>query len=192
MMSAIVEALRRRREDREATKEDRSLSINAAAPAPHVAACFPRGAAAPLPAGSNHGGTARMLAPTSPHSPRFPSCTSRRRAPRCHPLFPRADAAEAGAVAKIATYFGWRRVVPVYQDDDGGAAFVPLLIDALTASPPARAEAYYRAASATLTSQNVRRGGARSVSEQASGIGLGTRTDCVCVCVALQLALSRQ
>ncbi|KAG2643584.1 hypothetical protein PVAP13_2KG345200 [Panicum virgatum] len=62
------------------------------------------------------------------------------------PFFARAalsDAAQAGAVAALATYFGWRRVVPIYQDDDYGAAFVPFLVDALTA---ARAEVPYRCA----------------------------------------------
>nr|TKW33259.1 hypothetical protein SEVIR_2G221800v2 [Setaria viridis] len=62
------------------------------------------------------------------------------------PFFARAalsDAAQAGAIAALATYFGWRRVVPVYQDDDYGAAFVPYLVDALTA---ARAEVPYRCA----------------------------------------------
>ncbi|RLM87521.1 glutamate receptor 2.8-like [Panicum miliaceum] len=62
------------------------------------------------------------------------------------PFFARAalsDAAQAGAVAALVTYFGWRRVVPVYQDDDYGAAFVPFLVDALTA---ARAEVPYRCA----------------------------------------------
>lgn len=44
-----------------------------------------------------------------------------------------SDAAQAGAIAALARLFGWRRVVPVYQDDDYGAAFVPFLVDALTA-----------------------------------------------------------
>ncbi|KXG35671.1 glutamate receptor 2.8 isoform X2 [Sorghum bicolor] len=54
-----------------------------------------------------------------------------------------SDAAQAEAIAALATYFGWRRVVPIYQDDDYGAAFVPFLVDALTA---ARAEVPYRCA----------------------------------------------
>uniref|UniRef100_A0A453KVW4 Receptor ligand binding region domain-containing protein n=1 Tax=Aegilops tauschii subsp. strangulata TaxID=200361 RepID=A0A453KVW4_AEGTS len=37
----------------------------------------------------------------------------------------------------------WRRVVPIYQDDDYGAAFVPFLVDALTAE---RTEVPYRCA----------------------------------------------
>ncbi|CAD6219183.1 unnamed protein product [Miscanthus lutarioriparius] len=54
-----------------------------------------------------------------------------------------SDAKQAEAIAALATYFGWRRVVPIYQDDDYGAAFVPFLVDALTA---ARAEVPYRCA----------------------------------------------
>ncbi|CAN6224527.1 unnamed protein product [Urochloa humidicola] len=54
-----------------------------------------------------------------------------------------SDAAQAGAVAALATYFGWRRVVPIYQDDDYGAAFVPFLADALTTARP---EVPYRCA----------------------------------------------
>ncbi|CAN6204522.1 unnamed protein product [Urochloa humidicola] len=66
------------------------------------------------------------------------------------PFFSRAalsDGAQAGAVAALAAHFGWRRVVPVYQDDDYGAAFVPFLTDALTSSAAgARAEIPYRCA----------------------------------------------
>ncbi|XP_066399465.1 glutamate receptor 2.8-like isoform X3 [Miscanthus floridulus] len=54
-----------------------------------------------------------------------------------------SDAGQAEAIAALATYFGWRSVVPIYQDDDYGAAFVPFLVDALTA---ARAEVPYRCA----------------------------------------------
>ncbi|CAL5064271.1 unnamed protein product [Urochloa decumbens] len=59
-----------------------------------------------------------------------------------------SDGAQAGAVAALAAYFGWRRVVPIYQDDDYGAAFVPFLADALAtaASAAARAEVPYRCA----------------------------------------------
>ncbi|KAF8695343.1 hypothetical protein HU200_037573 [Digitaria exilis] len=58
-----------------------------------------------------------------------------------------SDAAQAGAIAALAAYFGWRRVVPVYQNDDYGAAFVPFLVDALTnTSASARAEVPYRCA----------------------------------------------
>uniref|UniRef100_A0A0E0M1I6 Glutamate receptor n=1 Tax=Oryza punctata TaxID=4537 RepID=A0A0E0M1I6_ORYPU len=44
-----------------------------------------------------------------------------------------SDAPQTGAIAALARHFGWRRVVPIYQDDDYGAAFVPFLVDALTA-----------------------------------------------------------
>ncbi|KAI4990424.1 hypothetical protein ZWY2020_038787 [Hordeum vulgare] len=54
-----------------------------------------------------------------------------------------SDALQADAIAALATYFGWRRVVPIYQDDDYGAAFVPFLVDALTAE---RTEVPYRCA----------------------------------------------
>jgi len=54
-----------------------------------------------------------------------------------------SDAGQAEAIAALATYFGWRRVVPIYQDDDYGAAFVPFLVDAVTA---ASAEVPYRCA----------------------------------------------
>ncbi|CAN6217738.1 unnamed protein product [Urochloa humidicola] len=52
-----------------------------------------------------------------------------------------SDAAQAGAVAALANYFGWRRVVPIYQDDDYGAAFVPYLADALTTATTSAAAA---------------------------------------------------
>ncbi|KAL6656051.1 hypothetical protein ACP70R_006877 [Stipagrostis hirtigluma subsp. patula] len=74
------------------------------------------------------------------------SATSPSVSPAAARFFARAalsDAAQAGAIAALATYFGWRRVVPVYQDDDYGAAFVPFLVDALTA---AGAEVPYRCA----------------------------------------------
>ncbi|KAL6655758.1 hypothetical protein ACP70R_006584 [Stipagrostis hirtigluma subsp. patula] len=65
------------------------------------------------------------------------SATSPSVCPAAAGFFARAalsDAAQAGAIAALATYFGWRRVVPIYQDDDYGAAFVPFLVDALTAA----------------------------------------------------------
>ncbi|XP_044948299.1 glutamate receptor 2.8-like [Hordeum vulgare subsp. vulgare] len=74
------------------------------------------------------------------------SATSPSVSPASPSFFVRAavsDAAQAGAVAALAAHFGWRRVVPIYQDDDYGAAFVPFLVDALTA---ARAEVPYRCA----------------------------------------------
>ncbi|WVZ65029.1 hypothetical protein U9M48_014459 [Paspalum notatum var. saurae] len=63
-----------------------------------------------------------------------------------------SDAAQAGAIAALATYFGWRRVVPIYQDDDYGAAFVPFLVDALT---EARAEVPYRCALPAAASRDA-------------------------------------
>ncbi|KAM0913366.1 hypothetical protein ACQ4PT_012220 [Festuca glaucescens] len=63
------------------------------------------------------------------------SATSPSVSPATARFFSRAaqsDAEQAGAVAALAAHFGWRRVVPVYQDDDYGAAFVPLLVDALS------------------------------------------------------------
>ncbi|CAM0951459.1 unnamed protein product [Alopecurus aequalis] len=74
------------------------------------------------------------------------SATSPSVSPATARFFVRAalsDAAQAGAIAALAKYFGWRRVVPIYQDDDYGAAFVPFLVDALTS---ARAAVPYRCA----------------------------------------------
>ncbi|KAL6660686.1 hypothetical protein ACP70R_001721 [Stipagrostis hirtigluma subsp. patula] len=74
------------------------------------------------------------------------SATSPSVSPTAARFFARAalsDAAQAHAVAALATYFRWRRVVPVYQDDDYGVAFVPFLVDALAA---ARAEVPYSCA----------------------------------------------
>ncbi|KAF7065614.1 hypothetical protein CFC21_071702 [Triticum aestivum] len=74
------------------------------------------------------------------------SATSPSVSPASASFFVRAalsDTAQAGAVAALATHFGWRRVVPIYQDDDYGAAFVPFLVGALT---DARAEVPYRCA----------------------------------------------
>uniref|UniRef100_M8BYA8 Glutamate receptor n=1 Tax=Aegilops tauschii TaxID=37682 RepID=M8BYA8_AEGTA len=64
------------------------------------------------------------------------SATSPSVSPATAAFFARAalsDASQADAIAALATHFGWRRVVPIYQDDDYGAAFVPFLVDALTA-----------------------------------------------------------
>nr|BAK00818.1 predicted protein [Hordeum vulgare subsp. vulgare] len=74
------------------------------------------------------------------------SATSPSVSPATARFFARAalsDALQADAIAALATYFGWRRVVPIYQDDDYGAAFVPFLVDALTAE---RTEVPYRCA----------------------------------------------
>ncbi|XP_020083452.1 glutamate receptor 2.7-like [Ananas comosus] len=53
------------------------------------------------------------------------------------PYFLRAaanDAAQAAAIADLVSAYGWRRVVPVYEDNDYGSALVPYLIDALNAA----------------------------------------------------------
>jgi ABC-type branched-subunit amino acid transport system substrate-binding protein len=74
------------------------------------------------------------------------SATSPSVSPATARFFSRAaqsDADQAGAVAALAAHFGWRRVVPVYQDDDYGAAFIPFLVDALASAP---AEVPYRCA----------------------------------------------
>ncbi|KAG8056831.1 hypothetical protein GUJ93_ZPchr0002g26132 [Zizania palustris] len=74
------------------------------------------------------------------------SATSPSVSPDAARFFARAalsDAAQADAIAALATHFKWRRIVPIYQDDDYGAAFVPFLVDALTA---AGAEVPYRCA----------------------------------------------
>ncbi|KAL6846182.1 hypothetical protein ACP4OV_023630 [Aristida adscensionis] len=74
------------------------------------------------------------------------SATSPSVSPAAAAFFARAalsDAAQARAVAALAAHFGWRRVVPVYQDDDYGAAFVPYLVGELTA---VGAEVPYRCA----------------------------------------------
>ncbi|KAK3133387.1 hypothetical protein QOZ80_6AG0535890 [Eleusine coracana subsp. coracana] len=63
-----------------------------------------------------------------------------------------SDAAQASAIAALASHFGWRRVVPVYQDDDYGAAFVPYLVDALT---EAGAEVPYRCALPASASEDA-------------------------------------
>uniref|UniRef100_J3MXP4 Glutamate receptor n=1 Tax=Oryza brachyantha TaxID=4533 RepID=J3MXP4_ORYBR len=72
------------------------------------------------------------------------SATSPSVSPGAGRFFARAalsDAVQTGAIAALAKHFGWRLVVPVYQDDDYGAAFVPFLVDALT---DAGAEVPYR------------------------------------------------
>lgn len=83
------------------------------------------------------------------------SATSPSISPSAGSFFVRAalsDAAQAGAIAALASHFGWRRVVPVYQDDDYGAAFVPYLVDALTS---ADAEVPYRCALAATASADA-------------------------------------
>uniref|UniRef100_A0ACD6AI24 Uncharacterized protein n=1 Tax=Avena sativa TaxID=4498 RepID=A0ACD6AI24_AVESA len=74
------------------------------------------------------------------------SATSPSVSPTTARFFSRAaqsDAAQVGAIAALATFFGWRRVVTIYQDDDYGAPFLPFLVDALES---VRAEVPYRCA----------------------------------------------
>ncbi|KAJ4813616.1 glutamate receptor 2.2 [Rhynchospora pubera] len=50
------------------------------------------------------------------------------------PFFIRAaanDTTQASAIAALVKAFGWRRVVPIYQDDDYGSSLIPYLVDAL-------------------------------------------------------------
>jgi glutamate receptor, ionotropic, plant len=56
--------------------------------------------------------------------------------------------------AALAEHFGWRRIVPVYQDDDYGAAFLPYLVDALTASSSG-AEVPYRCSLPAAASEDA-------------------------------------
>ncbi|XP_047050391.1 glutamate receptor 2.8-like [Lolium rigidum] len=83
------------------------------------------------------------------------SATSPSVSPTAARFFSRAahsDADQAGAIAALATLFGWRRVVPIYQDDDYGVAFLPFLVDALAS---ARAEVPYRCALSAATSPDA-------------------------------------
>uniref|UniRef100_A0ACD5XS20 Uncharacterized protein n=1 Tax=Avena sativa TaxID=4498 RepID=A0ACD5XS20_AVESA len=106
------------------------------------------------------------------------SATSPSVSPTTARFFSRAalsDAAQAGAIAALATYFGWRRVVPIYQDDDYGAAFVPFLVDALTS---ARATVPYRCAlQAAASSDAVAAAMYRMESEQTRAFVLHTRAE---------------
>ncbi|RWV84384.1 hypothetical protein GW17_00053901, partial [Ensete ventricosum] len=43
------------------------------------------------------------------------------------------DSSEVGAIAAVVKSFGWRNVVPVYDDTDYGTGAIPYLIDALHA-----------------------------------------------------------
>jgi glutamate receptor, ionotropic, plant len=50
------------------------------------------------------------------------------------PFFIRAaanDTTQADAISALVQAFGWRRVVPIYQDDDYGSSLLPYLVDAL-------------------------------------------------------------
>jgi ABC-type branched-subunit amino acid transport system substrate-binding protein len=106
------------------------------------------------------------------------SATSPSVSPTTARFFARAalsDAAQAGAIAALATYFGWRRVVPIYQDDDYGAAFVPFLVDALTT---ARAAVPYRCAiPAAASGDAVAAALYRMESEQTRAFVLHTRPE---------------
>lgn len=49
------------------------------------------------------------------------------------PYFVRAtlnDTSQVGAIAAVVNYYGWREVVPVYEDTDFGSGIVPSLVDA--------------------------------------------------------------
>ncbi|KAG1326458.1 putative Glutamate receptor 2.1 [Cocos nucifera] len=64
------------------------------------------------------------------------SVTSPLFAPSQTPYFIRAapiDTVQVGALAALVKAFGWRRVVPVYEESDYGTPLVPFLIDALDA-----------------------------------------------------------
>lgn len=104
------------------------------------------------------------------------SATSPSVSPGTAGFFARAalsDALQATAMAALATHFGWRRVVPIYQDDDYGAAFVPFLVDALTAE---RTEVSYRCAlPAAATPDAIAAALLRMESEQTRVFVLHTR-----------------
>ncbi|XP_078150474.1 glutamate receptor 2.8-like isoform X1 [Carex rostrata] len=62
------------------------------------------------------------------------SVTSKSVAPCCFHFFVRAapsDALQVQAIAALVHEYGWRRVVPIYEDDDHGVALLPFLVDAL-------------------------------------------------------------
>ncbi|KAJ3704822.1 hypothetical protein LUZ61_008527 [Rhynchospora tenuis] len=62
------------------------------------------------------------------------SVTSQSVAPCCFPFFVRAapsDALQVRAIAALVQEYGWRRVVPIYEDDDHGVSLLSLLVDAL-------------------------------------------------------------
>ncbi|XP_072982530.1 glutamate receptor 2.8-like isoform X2 [Typha latifolia] len=62
------------------------------------------------------------------------SATSPSVSPTYSPFFVRAvanDADQVGAIAALVGSFGWRRVVPIYEESNYGAAFIPYLVDAL-------------------------------------------------------------
>jgi glutamate receptor, ionotropic, plant len=62
------------------------------------------------------------------------SVTSQSVAPCCFPFFVRAapsDVLQVHAIAALVQEYEWRRVVPIYEDDDRGVTLLPLLVDAL-------------------------------------------------------------
>ncbi|CAL9056273.1 unnamed protein product [Musa banksii] len=64
------------------------------------------------------------------------SATSPSLSPARAPFFVRTtlnDSSQVGAIAAIVRYFGWREVVPVYEDSEYGAGVIPFLVDALQA-----------------------------------------------------------
>lgn len=64
------------------------------------------------------------------------SATSPSVSPTTSPYFVRAavvDSTAAAPIASIIKHFGWRRVVPIYEDSDFGSSFIPFLVDALDA-----------------------------------------------------------
>jgi len=49
------------------------------------------------------------------------------------PYFVRAtpdDSSQVGAISAIVKFYGWREVVPIYEDTDYGSGILPFLIDA--------------------------------------------------------------
>nr|CAD1825568.1 unnamed protein product [Ananas comosus var. bracteatus] len=85
------------------------------------------------------------------------------------PYFLRAaanDAAQAAAIAALVSAYGWRRVVPVYEDNDYGSALLPYLIDALdsvgaaipnrSAIPASASDDYVSAALYRLATEQTR------------------------------------
>ncbi|KAF3338927.1 hypothetical protein FCM35_KLT16398 [Carex littledalei] len=62
------------------------------------------------------------------------SVTSQSVAPCCFPFFIRAaptDALQVHAIAALVQEYGWRHVVPIYENDNHGEALLPFLVDAL-------------------------------------------------------------
>ena len=119
------------------------------------------------------------------------SATSPSVSPASASFFVRAalsDAAQAGAVAALATHFGWRRVVPIYQDDDYGAAFVPFLVDALA---DARAEVESIEPATWYIQDRSSLSGYSSIESDADSIeALGTAFPIIFLIVAILVSLT--